>query len=250
MQTEMYAKGALIPLRRQRRERRRPQNLTKSWECQDDLNRLMSFSLDQGWRRRALDALDAGDGELVLDVATGTGDMALLAAASCRCRIVGIDLSRGMMASAARKWSEAKGDVEFAPVQGDASALPFKDGVFDRMMVAFGVRNMADVGSFLSEARRTLRTGGRMVVLELSVPELPVVRQTFLLYLTRVLPFAARLMGGDRAAYRYLADSIITFPPPARIGAMMEERGLRLISSEHLTLGSCHLHVVEKVSSN
>lgn len=212
----------------------------------DDLNRLMSFSLDREWRRRALDALDAKDGELVLDAATGTGDMALLAAASCRCRIVGIDLSRSMMASAVSKWAGAGRDAEYAPVQGDAAALPFKDGTFDRMMVAFGVRNMADVGAFLSEAHRTLRTGGRLVVLELSVPELPVVRQVFLLYLTRMLPFVARLMGGDRAAYRYLVDSIITFPPPARVEAIMEECGLRMMSSKAMTLGSCHLYVAEK----
>ncbi len=212
----------------------------------DDLNRLTSFSLDRGWRRRALDALDARDGELLLDVATGTGDMALLAAASCRCRITGIDLSRNMMASAVRKWSEGKRTAEYALVQGDASSMPFRDGSFDRMMVAFGVRNMADVGAFLSEARRTLKAGGRLVVLELSVPELPVVRQVFQLYLTRVLPFLARAMGGDRAAYRYLADSIITFPPPAHIENMMEERGLRVMSSMALTLGSCHLYVAEK----
>lgn len=213
----------------------------------DGLNRLMSFSLDRGWRRRALDALDARDGELVLDVATGTGDMALLVGSTCRCRIVGIDLSRGMMVSAVDKWSSEGRAAEYSPVQGDASTLPFKDGAFDRMIVSFGVRNMADVGSFLDEARRTLRVGGHLAILELSVPELPVVRQVFLLYLTKVLPLIARTMGGDRDAYGYLADSIITFPPPSRIEAMIKDRGFRLTMSKNLTLGSCHLYVADRL---
>lgn len=212
----------------------------------DDLNRLMSFSLDRRWRRRALEALEVQDGDLVLDVATGTGDMALLAASRCRCRVVGVDLSRSMMLSAVRKWSEVARGAEFEPVQGDAAALPFKDGAFDQAMAVFGVRNMADVGAFLSEARRVLGPGGRLVILELSVPRLPVVRQVFLLYLARALPLLARMMGGDRAAYRYLADSIITFPSPDRIESLMRDSGFRLLSSEDLTLGSCHLYVAER----
>lgn len=213
----------------------------------DGLNRLMSFSLDRRWRRLALDRLDARDGELVLDVATGTGDMALLAASRHRCRLVGLDLSRNMMMSAAEKWSREARNTEYLPVQGDAAAMPFRDGAFDRTMVAFGVRNMVDMGRFFSEAGRTLRRGGRLVVLELSVPVAPVVRQVFSMYLIRALPVMARAMGGDKAAYRYLTRSILTFPPPEKVEAMIRSSGFRIVSSEPLTLGSCHLYTAEKL---
>jgi demethylmenaquinone methyltransferase/2-methoxy-6-polyprenyl-1,4-benzoquinol methylase len=211
----------------------------------DELNRLMSFSLDLRWRRRALDHLDARDGNIVLDAASGTGDMALLASRR-RLRLVGLDLSRRMMSSAVSKWSAGRREAEFSPVQGDASALPFQDGAFDRAMVAFGIRNMPDVPAFLAEAFRVLRPGGRLVILEMSVPTLPVVREVFLLYLRSILPLVAGIRGGDRAAYRYLSDSIIAFPPPERIEAMAEAAGFRVRSSEALTLGSCHLYVVDR----
>jgi demethylmenaquinone methyltransferase/2-methoxy-6-polyprenyl-1,4-benzoquinol methylase len=212
----------------------------------DRLNRLMSFSADRGWRRAALEQLDASDSDLVLDVATGTGDMALEATRTYGCPIIGIDLSRNMLRTAVLRWAEESGDDRYSVVQGDALAMPFGDQAFDRAMCAFGIRNMTSLGAFLDETRRCLRTGGLLVVVELSLPANPVLRPLLLFYLTKVLPLVARVEGGDPIAYRYLSESIIRFPPPEQVERTIVSRGFDLVSSRPLTFGSCHLYVLEK----
>jgi len=210
----------------------------------DLLNRFLSLSIDVGWRQRALDELRIENDDRVLDVATGTGDLALLAR-SRHASVVGVDLSRGMLTEAVRKWGRAFPD-RFPSVQGDALHLPFADASFDHAMVAFGIRNMPDMGAFVDEAHRVLRDGGRLAVLEFSLPPYPVVRQAYLLYLSRVLPFIGGLQSGDRAAYRYLSDSIRAFPSPASLEHLFREHRFTVLRSIALTLGICHLYVLEK----
>ena len=212
----------------------------------DRLNRMMSLTTDRGWRAKALWELAAERSDVVLDVATGTGDMALQAVRTSGCRVVGLDLSRNMLVSAVAKWDRERNDSPYPAVQGNALALPFRDGAFDGAMVAFGIRNMPNVGTFLDEACRVLRPGGRLVMLELSVPSNPLLRPIFLFHLTRMLPWMARTQGGDAAAYRYLSDSILAFPPPREIMALAESKGFRQLSSTALTMGACHLYVLQK----
>ncbi len=179
----------------------------------DLLNHLLSMSVDVGWRELALRELAIEDGDVVLDVATGTGDMALKARSSAGCTIIGIDLSRNMLKAASEKWETQLPGETFTVLQDNVLQMPFADGSFDRSMVAFGIRNMTDIGGFLEETHRVLRPRGRMAVLEFSAPPYPLVRQLYLLYLTRVLPFIGGLRSGNRGAYQYLSESIRRFPP-------------------------------------
>lgn len=215
----------------------------------DRLNLIMSASIDRWWRRETLMELDIQQGDRVLDIATGTGDMALQAISMKDCQIVGVDLSKNMLRTALDKWRAKVGEDPYSVLQGDALRMPFKDGSFDRAMVAFGIRNMVDIDRFLGEVHRILRPGGRLAVVEMSVPRFPVVKEAFLLYLTRVMPMVVRMQKGDASSYRYLCDSIITFPAPKVLEGMMEARGLQVLRSRELTLGACHIYVLEKGSS-
>jgi demethylmenaquinone methyltransferase/2-methoxy-6-polyprenyl-1,4-benzoquinol methylase len=215
----------------------------------DRLNLIMSASIDRRWRKRTLEELDIHAEDRVLDIATGTGDMALQAISMQRCDIVGLDLSGNMLRTALDKWREKVDDDPYSVLQGDALRMPFQDGTFDRAMVAFGIRNMADIDQFLSEVNRVLRPGGRLAVVEMSVPRLPVVKELFLFYLTKVMPLVVRMQNGDASSYRYLCDSIITFPAPKALEGMMEARNLRVMRSIELTLGACHIYVLEKGSA-
>ncbi len=212
----------------------------------DLLNHLLSLSIDVGWRELALKELAIGDGDVVLDVATGTGDMALKARSSADCIIIGIDLSRNMLKAASEKWKARFPDDGFMVLQGNALQMPFADNSFDRSMVAFGIRNMTDIGGFLDEAYRVLRPNGRMAILEFSVPPYPVIRQAYLLYLTRALPFIGGLRSGNRGAYHYLSESIRRFPSPGSIEELLVKHRFRTVRSLPLTLGICHLYIIEK----
>ena len=213
----------------------------------DRLNHLMSMSIDRIWRGQALDFLELKDGELVLDIATGTGDMAIQALSRADCSMVGIDLSRNMLQIAVEKWKRKGLGPSFPAVQGDALSMPFRDGAFDKGMVAFGIRNVQDVGVFLTEVNRVMKKGGRFAVLELSVPKCRITRPLYLTYLTQILPLIGSIQSGDLAAYQYLSDSILSFPTPEELERIMVTRGFRIVRSISQTQGICHLYVLEKV---
>ncbi|HEY3421320.1 MAG TPA: ubiquinone/menaquinone biosynthesis methyltransferase [Methanomassiliicoccales archaeon] len=212
----------------------------------DRLNHLMSMSIDRIWRGQALDCLELKDGELVLDIATGTGDMAIQALTRADCSMVGIDLSRNMLEIAVSKWERKRLGSAFPAIQGNALLMPFREGTFDKAMVAFGIRNVPDVGGFLEEVNRVLRTGGRFAVLELSVPVCRITRPLYLTYLTQILPLIGSMQSGDLAAYRYLSDSILTFPTPVELEKTMVSKGFKVIRSISQTQGICHLYILEK----
>lgn len=215
----------------------------------DLLNHLLSMSVDVGWRELALKELAIREGDMVLDVATGTGDMALKARSSVDCTIIGIDLSKNMLKAALEKWQTRFPGGTFTALQGNALQMPFADDSFDRSMVAFGIRNMTDVGGFLDEAHRVLRPRGRMAILEFSVPPYPLVRQVYLLYLTRILPFIGGLRSGNRGAYQYLSESIRRFPSSGSIEKLLVQHRFRAVRSLSLTLGICHLYIIEKCTA-
>ncbi len=212
----------------------------------DRLNLLMSGSIDRHWRKRTLDMLDIRPGDRVLDIATGTGDMALQAMANNGGDIVGIDLSRNMLQTALSKWRERRKDAPYPVLQGDALNTPFRDGSFDKAMVAFGVRNMIDIDGFLREVHRVLRPGGRLAVVELSIPHYAVIREGMIFYLTKLMPLVVRLQKGDESSYRYLCDSIITFPSPEVLKGKMAAAGFTPLEIKELTLGACHIYLLEK----
>ena len=204
----------------------------------DLLNRILSFGQDLSWRRRAIRLAASGTVRAALDVGAGTGDLALaLAGAEVR-TVVALDLSAGML-------ERARGRGRVALVVGSAEALPFPDASFDAVVAGFAVRNFGDLGRGLAQMRRVLRPSGRAVILELSLPPVPLVRALHLLYLYRIGPVVARLAGSTEEAYRYLPGSIERFPDPDRFAAMLRDVGFARVRYERLTFGVATVHVAE-----
>ncbi|MBM3264318.1 MAG: bifunctional demethylmenaquinone methyltransferase/2-methoxy-6-polyprenyl-1,4-benzoquinol methylase UbiE [candidate division Zixibacteria bacterium] len=214
----------------------------------DLLNRLLSAGSDLYWRSAALSALDAPPESRILDVGVGTGDLALaLVRRSAPPRIViGVDLASGMMRIGQSKAKKnASRPVRF--VCGDAETLPFAAETFDGAMVAFGVRNFADVPAGLRSIRRTLRPGGRLVVLELSRPRLPVIKQMYQGYFRHLLPRIGGFISGDGDAYRYLHTSVMGFPEREAFLRMMQEAGFSHTDYQGLSLGIATIYRGERV---
>ena len=211
----------------------------------DLLNRVMSLGLDLRWRRALVDALLAGaDGGEILDVATGTADVALaLAAADPRVTVTGLDPSAGMLEIARRKVAEAGLQDRIHLDQGDGQALPYDDHRFAAACVSFGIRNFPDRRQGLRELARVTRPGGVVAVLELAEPrEAGLLGGAARLHVRHVVPRLGALLSGSRE-YRYLQRSIAAFPPAAEFTAMMAEAGLQAISADPMTFGAVVLFV-------
>ena len=190
----------------------------------DILNRILSVSIDRYWRKKTIQSLHIEQGFLILDIATGTGDLALGALQDTSCRVVGIDLSRGMLRQASRKSDHYLNDRLFL-INGDATSLPFRDGAFDRAMVAFGIRNVSGVDRCLDEMCRVVKPAGMIAILELSVPSSPLFRKAYFVYFKHILPLVGGLISGNTRAYRYLRDSVLDFLSPGKLLEMAEARG-------------------------
>lgn len=215
----------------------------------DRINRILSLCIDRTWRKKAVQSLDIGSGDRILDIATGTGDLALDALqADPACTVVGIDLSREMIARGIRK-SRLRGfSRRFSFVNGDALALPFKDATMNRAMVAFGIRNMSNRTTFLDELNRILTDDGRAAILEFSLPENRPVRLIYLAYFQKLLPLVGTLLSGHPGAYRYLTESVLDFPSPEELSNKMRERGFNVVSLRRLSFGIVHLYLLHKKS--
>lgn len=184
----------------------------------DRMNRVMTAGMDERWRRRAADLAGVRAGTRALDVATGTGDLAIELAGR-GADVVGVDFSGGMLEIARRKAP----DIEFA--QGNALALEFPDAGFDAATVGFGARNFDDLERGLFEMARVVRPGGKVVVLEITTPQRPPLSLFFRLWFDRVVPLLGRL-AGDPDAYEYLPSSVRRFPGPRELAATMERAGI------------------------
>lgn len=211
----------------------------------DRLNTLLSFSIDKVWRKATIQSIEIRPGDLILDIATGTGALALLAVC-CEGRVIGIDLSMQMLLRAASKARKHRLGSRYTVVQGDAISMPFRNETFDSAMVAFGVRNMENVEGFLDEICRVLKPHGRFSILEFSVPDRLPFRLIYLAYLTYVMPFIGSLISGNYEAYRYLRDSVMRFPAPKILEGIIEARGFQIVQSLKLSGGISHLYLVEK----
>ena len=189
----------------------------------DLMNRVMTAGLDHEWRVRAADLAGVGPGDRVLDVATGTGDLALELAGRVgpEGEVVGSDFSEEMLARARDKDADGRVRFEWA----NAMSLPYERGTFDAVTAGFGVRNFADLGRGIAEMARVLRPGGRMVVLEFTTPQRPPLSWFYAAWFDRVVPVLGRL-AGDPDAYTYLPDSVKRFPAPRELAALMAGCGL------------------------
>ncbi len=210
----------------------------------DLLNRVLSFGIDVWWRKKAVallaDALD-GQPNHLLDVATGTGDLAI-EALSLGGKVVGVDISEGMLEGGRAKLRERGLDDRITLVQGDAAALPFDDDAFDGALVAFGVRNFEDLEAGLAGIRRVLRPGAPLVVLEFSHPTTFPIKQGYEFYSKHVLPRVGRAVSGSSEAYEYLPESVAAFPDGEAFLSVLRSAGYRAPLAKPLTFGIVSLY--------
>jgi demethylmenaquinone methyltransferase/2-methoxy-6-polyprenyl-1,4-benzoquinol methylase len=209
----------------------------------DLLNRVLSFGIDRYWRTRAVRLLDDEQPARVLDVATGTADLAIKAERMLHPReVVGIDLSAEMLDYGRKKLDRLGLSPRISLVQGDAQDLPFGDDSFDAALVAFGVRNFEDLNAGLRGIRRVLRPGGRLVVLEFSQPRTFPIKQLYAWYSRHVLPRIGGTLSPDQGAYEYLPNSVAQFPDGTDFLDRMGDSGFDDLLWESLTFGIASLY--------
>ena len=207
----------------------------------DFLNHLLSGNTDKRWRRivamKVREKLTSSDAR-ILDVACGTGDLSLTLFENTGARVIGADFCRPMLEIAAGKTPKG-----FPLIEGDALALPFRDGTFEVVTIAFGLRNLASVEGGLAELRRVLKPGGWVAVLEFSRPANAMLRPLFGLYFTKVLPLLGGLISGSHGAYSYLPASVQKFPDQKQLSLLMQRAGFDQVEFDNLSGGIAALHM-------
>ena len=213
----------------------------------DLLNTVLSGGLDRYWRHRAIGSLGLTGTETVLDVCTGTGDVALAAARPGRARrVLGVDFAGAMLSRAIEKARHGKPAARMQFVQGDAMSLPASTGTADGVTIAFGIRNVTVPETACAELYRTLKPGGRLAILEFGLPVVPAVRPLYLWYFKHILPRIGRAVSRHDAAYSYLPASVGAFPWGEAFAEMLRRAGFRNVRSRPLTLGIVYLYTGEK----
>lgn len=209
----------------------------------DFLNRLLSLGIDTRWRKRAIRELRADAPKVLLDVATGTADLALEAAKQLSVeRIIGIDISTQMLDIGRSKIKKRQLSPLIELQEGDSENLPFADNTFDAITVAFGVRNFEHLERGLQEMHRVLKPGGKLVVLEFSKPKSFPFKQLYDFYFRNILPAIGKVTSKDPRAYRYLYESVQAFPDGDRFIGILEQLGYKSNQCIPLTLGICSVY--------
>ncbi len=209
----------------------------------DVMNDVMSGGVHRLWKDAMMDWLAPRDGQRLLDVAGGTGDVAFrFLRRAPRAEAVVLDLTEPMLAEGRRRAEAASLEGRLEWIAGDAMALPFEDASFDRYAISFGIRNVTRIGDALSEAHRVLRPGGRMMVLEFSQLPNPMLQRAYDLYSFNVIPRMGQAIAGDRESYQYLVESIRNFPDQERFKGMIEAAGFEQVRYRNMTQGIAALH--------
>jgi len=212
----------------------------------DFLNHFLSAGIDVGWRKKAIKQLRSLDPKRILDVATGTGDMAILADRLLNAqRIVGIDISEGMLEIGRNKLQKA-GLQHIELLKGDSETILFDNNSFDAVTVAFGVRNFQDLELGLNEIKRVLKPGGKLIVLECTKPKLPVIKNFYNLYLNVITPWIGRVISKNKNAYQYLNESVQKFPEGKDFVEILNKLGYKNASCKTLSLGISSIYSGEK----
>ena len=213
----------------------------------DKLNHRLSWNIDKGWRRKAIRQLAPYKPQTLLDIATGTGDFAILAAEMLKPdKLVGADISEGMMEIGRQKVREKGLDSIISFEKEDCTALSYPEATFDAVTAAFGIRNFADLDTGLREMCRVLKTGGHLSIVELTTPVTFPMKQLFHLYSHTVLPVYGRLISKDTSAYSYLTKTIEAFPQGERMVEILRKAGFSEASFKRLTFGICTMYFAKK----
>ncbi len=212
----------------------------------DRMNRVLSVGLDQRWRARGIRELQLTGTEHVLDMCTGTADLAIKAATmtpGSAKQVIGVDFAGEMLRLGLDKVRRAHLQDRVHLVRGDATNVPLPDGAFDAAMVAFGIRNVQDYASAIREFARVLKPGGRLAILEFGHPQLPLIKQCYRWYFTKLLPLIGRWGSRHQEAYSYLPASVDTFPEPAAFATLLTQHGFSTVRTVSLTMGTVYLYV-------
>lgn len=212
----------------------------------DFLNHFLSLGIDKGWRRKAIELLKPLQPKKILDVATGTGDFALMALTLNPDKIIGIDISEGMLEMGRKKILQKNLSDKVELVKGDSENIPFEENNFDAITVAFGVRNFENLEKGLAEIYRVIKPGGMVVVLEFSKPRKFPFRQLYNFYFKNVLPKIGKIVSKDNAAYTYLPASVEAFPDGQEFVGILEKIGFKNISCKTLTFGISSIYTGRK----
>lgn len=212
----------------------------------DLLNRLLSAGIDVGWRKKAIRLLKKEHPETILDIATGTGDFAIAALETGAKKIVGIDISEGMLKIGKEKIKKQGLEHAIQLEQGDSENLRFEASAFDAIIVAFGVRNFEDLEKGLKEIFRVLKNNGTVVILEFSKPVKFPVKNFYTFYFRYILPFVGRIISKDKAAYTYLPESVNAFPDGKDFLKILEKTGFKTLQCIPLTFGISSIYIGKK----
>ncbi|MFC5046871.1 bifunctional demethylmenaquinone methyltransferase/2-methoxy-6-polyprenyl-1,4-benzoquinol methylase UbiE [Aquimarina hainanensis] len=212
----------------------------------DGLNRVISFGIDIKWRNKVVNLVKSISPERILDVATGTGDLAINLCKTGASEIIGLDISPGMLSVGKNKIKAKKLDSTISMVQGDSENLPYPDNHFDAITVAFGVRNFENLDKGLSEILRVLKPKGIFVVLETSVPTKTPYKQGYKLYTSKILPLIGRIFSKDKSAYSYLSESAAVFPHGETFNNILRKIGFIEVNSIPQTMGVATIYTARK----
>lgn len=212
----------------------------------DFLNHFLSLGIDKGWRKKAIQTLKDIHPKKILDIATGTGDLAIAALSLNPEKVIGVDISEGMLAMGKKKIEEQNLSDKISLSYGDSEKLPFVAGDFDAITCAYGVRNFENLKPGLKEMHRVLRTGGKIAILEFSKPKKFPVKQFYAFYFRYILPSLGKMVSKDARAYTYLPESVAAFPEGAAFCGILEECGFSNAQQRPLTFGITTLYTAVK----
>jgi len=215
-------------------------------ENYDGLNRVISFGIDVKWRKKVIKLVEAKNPKSALDIATGTGDLAISLAKTGATEIVGLDISEGMLAVGRKKIAAEKLSQKIKMVQADSEALPFEDNSFDAITVAFGVRNFENLEKGLAEILRVLKPKGIFVVLETSVPTKFPFKQGYNFYSSAMLPVIGKIFSKDKVAYSYLSESAAAFPYGDKFNNILRKIGFIDVEDKPQTFGVATIYTASK----
>lgn len=213
----------------------------------DGMNRVISMGSDVGWRKKVVRIVSDTRPVKILDVATGTGDLAIQFAEKIKtAKITGLDLSEGMLKVARKKIQQKPISSRIEFIQGDSEALPFEDNSFDAITVSFGIRNFENLEQGLAEIFRVLKKDGIFVILETSVPQKFPVKQGYQLYTRFILPLIGKIFSKDKQAYAYLGESASNFPFGRELNNILKQIGFKEVTNKPQTLGVATIYIAIK----